>query len=159
MACARARAQTVHNRRMSETAAETAIRDALLRHWKFAGIDEDQAGQIYADDAILEFPQSGERFVGVDNFQTWRKQYPAKLGFGVRRISHQGDLWVAENLISYDGGPWMFAVSIMRFRGDKVAHERIYVMDGWEAPDWRAPWVERFDPLEAITPDDWRSGA
>ena len=29
-------------------------------------------------------------------------------------------------------------------------------MDGWEAAEWRAPWAERFDPLEAITPADWR---
>ena len=144
---------------MAHSADESAIRDALLRHWKFAGIDEDRSGEIYHDDAVLEFPQSGERFVGVDNFQTWRKKYPAKLDFRVRRVAHDGDLWVVENLISYDGGPWMFTVSILRFRGAKVAHERVYIAEGWDAADWRSEWAERFDPLQAITPDDWRSGA
>lgn len=141
---------------MGNETNEQAIREALLRHWKFAGVDEDQSGAIYHDDAILEFPQSGERFSGVQNFQTWRKQYPAKLDFRVRRVTHDGGLWVVENLIRYDGGPWMFTVSILQFRGTKVAHERIYVTEGWDAAEWRQPWVERFDPLEAITPDDWR---
>ena len=144
---------------MSESPREAAIRDALLQHWRCAGADEDRAGRIYHADAILEFPQSGERFVGVDNFQTWRKQYPAKLDFRVRRIAHRGSLWVVENLISYDGGPWMFTVNILEFRGTKVSHERIYIMDGWDAADWRTPWAERFDPLQAITPEDWRAGA
>jgi hypothetical protein len=52
----------------------------------------------------------------------------------------------------------MFTVSILEFRGAKVAHERIYIMDGWDAADWRVEWAERFDPHEAITPDEWRAG-
>jgi len=47
---------------------------------------------------------------------------------------------VAEVSVSYDGSPPMFGVSILEFRGDKVTRERIYVMDGWEAPEWRSPW-------------------
>jgi hypothetical protein len=138
---------------------EAAVRDALVRHWEYAGIDEDKSHEIYHDDAVLEFPQSGERFVGLDRFRTWRRKYPAKLEFRVRRITHQGSLWVVENLISYDGGPWMFTVSILELRGEKVAHERIYIMDGWEAADWRAEWAERFDPLEALTAPEWRDAA
>ena len=138
---------------------ESSIRDALIEHWRYGGIDENKAHEIYHDDAVLEFPQSGERFVGVDNFRTWRAKYPAKLDFRIRRITHQASLWVVENLISYDGGPWNFTVSILEFRDTKVAHERIYIMDGWEAADWRAEWVERFDPLESITPSEWRDGA
>ena len=34
----------------------------------------------------------------------------------------------------------MFTVSIMQFRGDRVAHERIYIMEGWGPADWREPW-------------------
>jgi hypothetical protein len=138
---------------------ESVIRDALVRHWQLAGIDDDTAHEIYHDDAIVELPQSGERFVGKENFVIWRKKYPAKLDFRVRAISHAGDLWVAENLISYNGGPWMFTVHILRFRDDKIAHERGYAMDGFEAAPWRAEWAENFDPLEAETPEDWRKAA
>ena len=89
---------------------------------------------------MLEFPQSGERFEGVENFREWRRQYPAHLAFHTRRITHRDDLAVVENLISYNGAPWMYTVNLLEFRGDKVAHERIYIMDGWEAAEWRAPW-------------------
>ena len=47
---------------------------------------------------------------------------------------------MTEYLISYNGAPWMFTVSIMEFRGDRVARERIYIMDGFEPAEWRAPW-------------------
>ena len=96
--------------------------------------------EVMAPDALLEFPQSGERFEGVENFLTWRKQYPSALTFHIRRITVRDDLVVAENLISYDGKPWMFSVNLLEFRGDKVEHERIYIMEGWEAAEWRAPW-------------------
>lgn len=96
--------------------------------------------EIYHDDAVLEFPQSQERFEGVDNFREWQRIFPAELNVKLGRINHRDDLVVTEYAISYDGGPWMFCVSIMEFRGDKVAHEHIYIMEGWDAPDWRAPW-------------------
>ena len=41
---------------------------------------------------------------------------------------------------SYDGNPWMYTVNLLEFRDDKVAHERIYIMDGWEVVGWRVPW-------------------
>ena len=50
---------------------------ALKRHWDYTGKDEDIAHEIYHDDAVLEFPQSGERFEGVANFREWRRRYPA----------------------------------------------------------------------------------
>jgi ketosteroid isomerase-like protein len=119
---------------------EAELLAALRRHWDNAGIDEDATHEIYHDDAVLEFPQSGERFEGVENFKEWRRRYPAALKFHIRRITHREDLVVVENLISYDGSPWQFTVNLLEFRGERVAHERIYIMDGWEAAEWRAPW-------------------
>ncbi len=119
---------------------EDELVGALHHHWEHSGKNEDLAHEIYHDDAVLEFPQSGERFEGVENFREWRRQYPADLKFHLRRINHRDDLVVTEYLISYNGAPWMYTVSIMEFRGEKVARERIYIMDGFEAADWRAPW-------------------
>jgi len=116
------------------------VRAALERHWEYAGSDQDIAHEIYHEDAVLEFPQSGERFEGVENFREWRRQYPAALGFQIRDIRGREDLWVAENSIRYDDGPWNFTVNILEFRGEKVARETIYIMEGWDAPEWRAPW-------------------
>jgi hypothetical protein len=119
---------------------EAAARAALERHWEYAGSDQDIAHEIYHEDAVLEFPQSGERFEGVENFREWRRQYPAALGFQIRDIRGREDLWVAENSIRYDDGPWNFTVNILEFRGEKVARETIYIMEGWDAQEWRAPW-------------------
>ena len=60
--------------------------------------------------------------------------------YRVRRITARDDLVVVEVSVSYDGRPEMYGVQLLEFRGDRVARERIYVMDGWEAPEWRAPW-------------------
>jgi hypothetical protein len=119
---------------------EADILAALRRHWETAGKDEVVSGEIYHDDAVLEFPQSKERYEGKANFQTWREKYPANLDFKIRRIRGGGSFWVAENAIRYDGGPWNFSCSILEFRGDKVVRETIYITEGWEAPEWRAPW-------------------
>ena len=131
---------------------ETDLLHALRRHWEYSGNDEDAAHEIYHDDAVLEFPQSGERFEGVQNFREWRRQYPATLNFHLRRITHREDVVVTEYLISYNGAPWMFTVSIMEFRDERVAHERIYIMDGWEAAEWRAPW-RADEPADPAPPD------
>lgn len=114
---------------------------AALEHYlDHAGKDVDTAHEIYHDDAVLEFPQSGERFEGLEKFKEWRSRYPAVVAYRVRRVTTGKDLLVAEISVSYDSGPWMFGVSLMEFREGKVARERVYVMEGWEAADWRAPW-------------------
>jgi hypothetical protein len=121
--------------------------DRVRQYWADVGQDEARANEIYHDDAVLEFPQSGERFEGMANFREWRQQYPAGVRYRVRRLTGREDFVVAEVLVSYDGGPWQFGVQLLEFRGEKVARERIYVMAGWEAPEWRASW-------RAVTPAD-----
>jgi hypothetical protein len=116
---------------------DSTRRAQLERHWTG---DIEVQHEIYHEDAVLEFPQSGERFEGLAKFKAWRSIYPAAVRFRIRKLRGGGDFWVAENSISYDGGPWQFTVSILEFRGDKVAHETIYVSEGWPAPDWRAPY-------------------
>ena len=124
----------------SQPLEHDALLDALQRHWHHAGQDEEAAHEIYQPDAVLEFPQSGERFEGVVNFLPWRRQYPARLNFHIRRITRRDDLVVAENLISYDGSSWKLTVNLLEFHADKIARERIYIMDGWDAAEWRAAW-------------------
>jgi hypothetical protein len=119
---------------------EVRIRAELERHWEFAGRDEDIAHEIYHEDAVLEYPQSGERFEGLANFRGWRSSFPARLKFKIRRITGSGDVWVAENLVSYDDGPWNLTVNVLQFRGDKVFHERAYITQPWDAAEWRKPW-------------------
>jgi hypothetical protein len=121
-------------------ADQSVVLDKVRRYFEYAGADVDRAHELYHDDAVLEFPQSGERFEGVANFTEWRRQYPAEVGYRVRRVTAREDLAVVEVSVGYDGGLWQFGVQLLEFRGDKVARERIYVMEGWEAPEWRASW-------------------
>ena len=70
----------------------------------------------------------------------WRDQYPTEVTVRIRRIVGAGDVWVGELSASYDGGPWMLGISVHEFRGERIAHERIYVTEPWTAPEWRTPW-------------------
>jgi SnoaL-like domain len=120
---------------------DDAERRALIeRSLGQVGGDNDIAHGMYQDDAVLEFPQSRERFEGLESFREWRSQYPADIEFEIRNLRGDGDVWVAESAIRYGGGPWQPGVSILEFRGDKVAHETIYVTESSEAPEWRARW-------------------
>jgi SnoaL-like domain len=116
------------------------VRAMLLQHFEYSGSDPDFAHAMYHDDAVLEFPQSGERFVGVENFREWRSAYPDATSYEIREVRGREDLWLAEIAISYGGGPWNYGVSILELRGDKIARESIYVGEGWGAPEWRAKW-------------------
>jgi ketosteroid isomerase-like protein len=120
--------------------AET-VRAALQHDFDHTATgDDDGAHEIYHQDAILEFPQSGERFEGVENFREWRRMYPAKVDFEIGRVRGGGDVWVVELRLRYDGGPWNFGVDILEFRDGKVARESVYITEPWEAPEWRARW-------------------
>ena len=116
------------------------VRAMLEQHFEHAGSDPDRAHAIYHDDAVLEFPQSGERFEGVENFREWRSDYPADTAYEFREVRGRDDLWVEELSVTYDSGPRNFGVSILELRGDRIARESIYVTEGWEPPEWRARW-------------------
>jgi hypothetical protein len=120
------------------------IRDALNQHWSAsASGDVNAEHEIYADDAICDYPQSGERILGRANLQALRSHHPGKpSGFKVKRILGNGDLWITEYTIVYQGRS-AFTVSIMEFRNGKVVHETQYFADPFEAPAWRSQWVQR----------------
>lgn len=121
------------------------IRAALDRHWAASDASDFEAEHlIYQEDAVLEYPQSGERTRGRRNIQNQRASQPSKKRFTIRRILGGGDLWVTEFILTYDGKP-SYTVSIMEFRDDKVVRETQYFADPFAAPASRAQWVERMD--------------
>ncbi len=119
------------------------IQMALERHWAASAADDQTAEhEIYHDDAVCEYPQSGEVIHGRRNLQLLRSHHPGKpSGFIVRRMAGEGDLWVTEYVITYEDKP-VYTVSIMQFRDGKVSHETQYFADPFAAPAWRAQWVE-----------------
>lgn len=119
------------------------IRHALDRHWAASDADDfEEEHEIYRDDAVLEYPQSGERISGRRNIQASRTAQPNKKRFAVRRVVGSGDLWVTEYVLTYDGKP-SYTVSIMEFRDGKVVRETQYFGDPFAPGGSRSQWVER----------------
>ncbi|HEX3377782.1 MAG TPA: nuclear transport factor 2 family protein [Candidatus Acidoferrales bacterium] len=126
-------------------ARDQDIRAALVQHWAASDANDFEAEHlIYHEDAVLEYPQSGERTRGRGNIQGQRASQPSKKRFTVRRILGGGELWVTEYVVTYDGKP-SYTVSIMEVRDGKVARETQYFADPFVAPASRAQWVERMD--------------
>jgi SnoaL-like protein len=124
------------------TDRDTSTRARLEQHWaasESGDIDTEHA--IYADDAVLDYPQSGERFRGRAKIKAQRGGHPAERHFTVLRISGSGDLWVNECVITYDGAP-TYSVSVMELAGDMVTHETQYFADPFPAPASRAALAE-----------------
>jgi len=119
---------------------------ALNRHWEASDAgDLETEHSLYHEDAVLEYPQSGERIRGRNNIRISRTVQPNKKRFSVRRILGRGDVWITEYVLTYDGKP-SYTVSIMEFDDDKVSRETQYFADPFEPGASRAQWVERIEP-------------
>src|SRR3954452_8641758 len=115
------------------------FRARLRQHWEASERgDVDAEHAIYAADAILDYPQSGERLGGRSRIQAQRGGHPAERHFTIRRILGGGDLWVSECAITYDGAPTS-SLSLMEMTDGLVAHETQYFADPFDAPPERAP--------------------
>ena len=129
-------------------ARDQTIRTELNQHWAASEANDSVTEHlIYHEDAVLDYPQSGERTRGRSNIQNQRASQPNKKQFAVQRIIGSGNLWVTEYVLTYDGKP-SYTVSIMEFNGDKVARETQYFADPFPAPAFRARWIERM-PAES----------
>jgi hypothetical protein len=121
------------------------VRDALRRHWSASDANDFAAEHdIYRTDAVLEYPQSGERIRGRAHIEASRAAQPNAKRFTVRRILGAGDLWVSELVLTYDGRP-NYVVSIMKFDDGEVVHETQYFSEPFEPGPSRAQWVEPLD--------------
>jgi SnoaL-like domain len=122
---------------------DAATRARIEEHWAASergDIETEHA--IYADDGILDYPQSGERFRGRATIQAQRGGHPAERHFTVRRIQGGGDLWVSECVITYDGAP-TYSLSVMELSDGLVTHETQYFADPFPASPDRAALAER----------------
>ena len=115
---------------------------ALRRHWDASDAGEfETEHEIYREDAVLDYPQSGERIRGRRNIQESRFLQPNKKRFAVRQIVGGGDLWITEFVLTYDGIP-SYSVSIMEFCNGRVAHETQYFGDQFAPSPSRTHLVE-----------------
>ena len=118
------------------------IRARIQEHWEASERgDVDLEHAIYAEDAILDYPQSGERFRGRSRIQAQRGGHPAERHFAIRRILGHGALWVSECVITYDGVP-TYSLSVMEVTDGLVTHETQYFAEPFSASPARAALAE-----------------
>ena len=120
--------------------------EELARRYWDALNRQDMAAlkEMYTEDAVQEWPQSGERIVGRDNIIAINDNYPGMPKATERRIFSSGDLVVAETTLDYGGSGGIYhAVSILELRDGRIARETDYFGAPFPAPEWRAQWVER----------------
>jgi hypothetical protein len=121
------------------------VRAALQNHWAASDANDFAAEhQIYREDAVLEYPQSGERIRSRHNIQASRAAQPNTKRFTVRRIQGGGDLWISELVLTYDADPY-YVVSVMEFDAGQVVRETQYFGEAFEPGPSRAQWVERIE--------------
>ena len=117
--------------------AEAVWKALQAGHWDTA------AGHLH-DDFVQEWPQSGERIVGRDNAIAINQNFPGGLPtMRFRRTLTGGDLAVLELELTYADGSRYLGVSVVELRDGKVAKETDYFAQPFQAPQWRAQWVER----------------
>lgn len=102
----------------------------------------EEVAPLLADEFICEWPQSGERIRGRDNFIAVNKHYPGKWRCMITQMVVEGENVVTETRVS-DGETTVLAVSFFTLRDGKIIHLREYWPDPMEAQSWRAAWVER----------------
>jgi hypothetical protein len=123
------------------------VRAALRQHWAASDANDFAAEpQIYRADAVLEYPQSGERIIGRHNIQASRVAQPSTKRFTVRRMLGGGDPWISELVLTYDGEPF-YVVTIMEFERGEVVRETQYFGEAFGPGPSRAQWVERMSDI------------
>lgn len=110
-----------------------------------AGLNAGDVGvmnDVFVDDSIIVWPQSGEIIRGRAHRQAIYEAFPALPTITPHRMVSAGDLVIAEATVDYAGDAYQ-VVFIFEFRDRRIARETAYWSKPFPAPAWRAAWVER----------------
>jgi ketosteroid isomerase-like protein len=124
--------------------SEQENRDTIKRYFQAVEQrDLDAMANLMHDDYTEEYPQSGEKIRGKHNARSILENYPGGLP---NMIDHSyvvsGDLGVMKMTLEY-GGNRVYACEVIDFQDGKIKRARAYFGEPFEAPEWRAQWVER----------------
>ena len=126
---------------MDEQEASRFLAELLSNHRP-----EEEYNVRHPDDYVMEMPQSGERFRGRENMKAFQEAYPTQPpSIQLRRVLVKEGLWVVEAVSDYGGGQVLDLVLILELRDGKMWRDRWYFAEPFEAPEWRAQWVERME--------------
>ncbi len=136
---------------MGDTREMVAKYEEVLQAGDFTQMGE--LVQEYAtDDFIEEWPQSGERLTKAASIkmgETYSEMSGTSPSFSYKRMLGGGDIFVVEGTIDYGDGIPVSYVGIGELRDGKIAKMTEYFANPFEAPAWRAEFVEKMEPVKA----------
>ena len=97
--------------------------------------------ELFHDDAVMDWPQSGEQVHGAANRRAVYGAFPQLPTITPRRMLSAGDIVVAEARLDY-GGPVYATVFVFEFRDGRIDRETAYWSEPFDPPAWRSAWVE-----------------
>ena len=108
--------------------------------------DFHAASQLLHDGYTLEWPQSGERILGRDNFAAINTNYPAEgqWHFQINHILAEGDVVVTDVNVT-DGKIVGRVITFSTIRDEKIWKQVEFWPDPFEAPEWRAKWIQKIE--------------
>jgi len=109
----------------------------------FSNLSAQEEYKIRHQDYVMEMPQSGESIRGREKMREFQEAYPAPPSIQLRRVLVRDGLWVVEGVNDYGGGQVFDVVLIIELKDGKMWRDRRYYAEPFEAPEWRAQWVEQ----------------
>jgi hypothetical protein len=100
--------------------------------------------ELLHDELILEWPQSGERIRGRDNFAAINTYYPTegKWTFQINHLIAEGSIIFSDVSVS-DGKRNDRCLTVSTIKDGKIWKQVEFWPEPFNAPSWRAKWVER----------------
>ena len=111
----------------------------------FSSLSAQEEYELRHRDYVMEMPQSGESIRGRENMRSFQEAYPTPPSIQLRRVLVRDGLWVVEGINDYGGGQVFDVVLLIELRDGKMWRDRRYYAEPFEAPEWRAQWVERME--------------
>lgn len=122
---------------------EQSQRRAIEHLWAaFDRFEFEAAGAVLHDDFVCEWPQSGERIRGRDNYVALNAHYPGRWRIAVQRLFVCGDQVISQVRLEFDGKV-DYCTSFFEFRDGRIVKETDFWSETYPAPEWRARWIER----------------
>ena len=112
----------------------------------FSNLSAQHEYAIRHEDYVMQMPQSGESIRGRQRMREFQEAYPSPPSIRLRRVLVRDGLWVVEGVNDYGEGQVFSVVLIIELRDGKMWRDTRYYAEPFEAPEWRAQWVERMDP-------------
>ena len=109
----------------------------------FTNLSAEDEYEVRHEDYTMEMPQSGERIRGREKMRQFQEAFPSPPSIRLRRVVVRDGLWIVEGVNDYGEGRVFNVVLIIELRDGKMFRDTRYHAEPFEAPDWRAQWVER----------------